>query len=468
MEPLAVRQYLPKLRKKTLELLEHNTRTAYKDGRKYTYTVPSFTQKFFKNKPQYPFQWFWDSWLIARVLLQLNIERAKDEIRSLLVWQEPNGFLPQVIFWDQSQYRRALWHWHYWQSKGLLSFLPWRKKPQTSADIQPPGIAKTVEDIWEKDGDHAFVEEVLPALARYYFYLLSFRDPDNDGLISVISQVESGIDYSPAYDHVIGVSNPGPWSLFLHMRWIQVKNKILFHFNLNRIFRWTNYHVEDVLVNSICAESLFALAKLATISRHPIFVGADKEPLHDWALKQAEKTRDALLRKCYDPEAKLFWNLAGKKEHPCKVKTFASLLPLIVPGLPDDVVDGLIAHLVNPKEFWTPYPVASVARNEPTFSSDNRLSGRFTQRYRNRYRFLWRGAVFNLEKHFFIRGLRQYGRYALAENLHAIWLRNAYYHCDFNEANDALSGLPVETPWFSWAALVVSCYPTDKETKENL
>ena len=75
-------------------LLRQNTRTASLDGRGFTFTVPS--------GGRYPFQWFWDSCFHAIVWARIDPARAADELRSLLAWQRDDGFVPHVIFWDQT------------------------------------------------------------------------------------------------------------------------------------------------------------------------------------------------------------------------------------------------------------------------------------------------------------------------------------------------------------------------------
>lgn len=121
------------LLKSARELLEKNTKTAQKDGLNYRFTVPSLVA--------YPFQWFWDSCFHAIVWTHFDTKRAKNELRSLLAWQEPDGFIPHVIFWDRSKLHCSIFCWHYLDSKGILSFLPFTSKPKTTYHIQPPVLA---------------------------------------------------------------------------------------------------------------------------------------------------------------------------------------------------------------------------------------------------------------------------------------------------------------------------------------
>ena len=50
----------------------------------------------------YPHQWNWDSGFIAIGLAHINIELAKKELESLLDAQWENGFVPHIVFHNDS------------------------------------------------------------------------------------------------------------------------------------------------------------------------------------------------------------------------------------------------------------------------------------------------------------------------------------------------------------------------------
>ncbi len=57
-----------------------------------------------------------------------------------------------------------------------------------------------------------------------------------------------------------------------------------------------------------------------------------------------------------------------------KVKTVAGFAPLNLPNITLDAAQKLITnHLLNPKEFATPYPIPSTSIDEPGFSATSRL-----------------------------------------------------------------------------------------------
>ncbi len=81
------------------ELLAANTRHAFRDGRRYSFSIPS--------EERYHFQWFWDSCFHAIVWARLDVERACDELRGLIALQAPDGRIPHVVFWDDALVAQA-------------------------------------------------------------------------------------------------------------------------------------------------------------------------------------------------------------------------------------------------------------------------------------------------------------------------------------------------------------------------
>ncbi|HEY1366074.1 MAG TPA: hypothetical protein VGF23_03135 [Gaiellaceae bacterium] len=399
-------------------MLEANTRFGSKDGRRFRFSVPSVDA--------YPFQWFWDSCFHAIVWSRFDRERAADELRGLLAWQRADGFVPHVVFWatDRISVRQV---WHHLESRGI----PFLRRPRTTQYVQPPVLAQAVERI-----GGSFAREALPAVTRFYRYLAEARDPDRDGLVSIVAQFESGIDFSPAYDEALGLRRPRPASIYLAARRTELVNRAL-DFDLDRIFRLTDHHQEDVLVNAVYGDGLRALTRLAR--------AAGDGALAEWAERQANAVTAALLERCWDERAGLFFNLVGRRERRLTRRTVLSLLPLLLPDLPRDVAARLVERLTDPKAFWTPWPVASVARDESSFTRDNRVRG---------LRFIWRGPCSPNTNWFLVQGLRRHGYDAQADELASRSRELAEMH-GFNEFYDPIDGRPVGVPDFGWATLAV-------------
>jgi hypothetical protein len=403
------------------ELLEENTRTAVVDGRQVSFTVPSGRR--------YRFQWFWDSCFHAIVWAHIDPARAADELRALVSHQDADGLLPHIIFWDTSLVKGGS---AFLESRGRLDWLVPGRYPAATAMIQPPVIAHAVEAVVEAGQDEALAE-FLPALERYYRYLAVARDPDADGLVSIISQFESGLDYNPAYDLPAGTGSAR--ALELGARMPQLVNKAA-DYRLDLVFRLNPRHCEDVLVNSVYADGLDILARLAARA------GADD--LRAWAERRAGIVREQLLERCWDARRGLFFNLRGPRERrAAPVKTIISLFPLLLPGLPADVESRLLEHLADPREFWAPYPVPSVALDEPKFLADSLVEGQ---------RRIWRGPCSMSTNWLLARGLRRNGYLNIADEL-ASRSREMVDREGFNEFYNPLTGAPVGEPGLGWATL---------------
>src|SRR4051812_32152662 len=176
------------IREGALQLLLANRRSGYSalHGKPYSYTCPS--------PRRYPFQWFWDSCFHAIVLAALDPIWARLELRTLVSVQHANGFLPHAIFWHDNGPSH---YWKYLESRPSL-------RPRSSAYIQPPVLAYAVLRVFQATGDAAFAREMLDPVKRFHAWLRENRDPDKDGLISIVSPFESGLDFSPQFDSAFG------------------------------------------------------------------------------------------------------------------------------------------------------------------------------------------------------------------------------------------------------------------------
>ena len=312
------------------------------DGMRYDFVCPSPTH--------YPFQWFWDSAFHAIALLHVDPELSKQELRSLMQGAQPDGFIGHMLLWE----REAHAHWLKAEYSIRLAH------PYYTATIQPPVVARAVERIFEATGDAAFVREILPPVVRFFDWLARVRDPDRDSLVAIIQPDESGLDASPKYDRAMGIPfEPPAETLPTLRRSMQRLFDAYADVPPERQPLLDVFLFEDVMMNAIYADGLRALA---TLSRA---VGA---PDADRLERESAKTRMALMEKCWDERAGLFWDLSGAAEEPARVVTFTSLFPLILADLDPGVARRLVhEHLLNEQEFWLPYPVPSVAATEPTF-----------------------------------------------------------------------------------------------------
>jgi glycogen debranching enzyme len=281
-------------------------------------------------------------------------------------------------------------------------------------------------------------------LERYYRYLASERDPDQDGLISTVAQFETGLDFSPAYDQALGAGPRAALKIAAHSRRVEIKNKLA-GYDLERIFARDD-HAEDVLVNAIWIDNLKALARLAR--------RAGQAELADWAETKSMQALQSLLERAWDPGRGLFFSLVGSAEIRTEAKTIQCLMPLLLEDLPTEIAERLLAHLTDPHEFWSPYPVPSVALDEPSYTDDSHVHG---------IRLIWRGPCSMNTNWFLHQGLLRHGEAGYASRL-AERSRDLVESGGFNEFYNARSGRPVGAKRFGWATLVADLRPLPAES----
>ena len=362
------------------KVLYGNLKTGYSKwaGENYKYISPS--------KHHYPHQWFWDSCFHAIVLSHFDVELAKNELRGLLKVQRDNGFIPHVIYWRTAKFRRPL--------AGIGAMLESSPSffPKTTDLIQPPLIAQAVEAIYKRDKDIDFLKEVVPKLKKYYGWLADARDPDEDGLISIIAPYESGLDQSPSYDPVLGIEGKSAIRMSLAGRRVTFKN-MLNNYNLEKIFEADYFNVEDVFVNSIYILNLKILVHLL----HEIDNEKDARAIQ----QKYFLSKDALVKKCFDKEKKIFFDLYSKEEKVSRVVTIKSLMPIIL-DIDSKFVNTLVKnYLLNNNQFDVAYPVPTVARSEPSFSPNPPFIAHEP--------IIWRGPTWVNTNWYLVKGLKKHG-----------------------------------------------------------
>ena len=326
-----------------------------------------------------------------------------------------------MIFWRDNG---ASHYWKYLQARPSL-------RPRVSAYIQPPVLAYAVLRVFLATADEAFAREMLGSISRFHAWLRRERDPDMDGLISVVSPFESGMDWSPQYDLAFGENAAANvLGLWLAGRFLDLKHMLAGH-DSSRMLR--RFDVEDVATNSIWYEAQVCLAELASRLGDSEVAQIERQG--------AELTRQAITTKCWDESCGDFFSLIGPDEKKLKTRTIASLTPLLVDGLTAGQVDALARAVADPARFGAPYGLPSVALDEKSFRKNTQL-------------FTWRGPTWVNMNWFVLRGLLKYDQQAQAKTLAsrtaALVQRYGFWECF-----DPYSGVGMGAPDFSWTTLAV-------------
>lgn len=145
----------------------------------------------------YPFQWNWDSCIVALGWARIDEPRAFQEIETLFSARWPDGMVPHIVLHrPDPDYFPGPERW----GTG--------RTPPTSGITQPPVAASCLRRLVEGAADRAMAEArgraLLPKLLAWHRWFHTARDPDASGLVTTLHPWETGMDNSPAWDEALG------------------------------------------------------------------------------------------------------------------------------------------------------------------------------------------------------------------------------------------------------------------------
>lgn len=293
--------------------------------------------------------------------LQNNLHEPNNFFKTRYAF--PSPIFRGVYLWDTAFIAQA---WKPWDAQtardinsavldhadnGRLQHLASRMS--RSDYTQPPVMTWSVWENYLWSNDKNILETAYPILAAYNKWLYRNRRLPN-GLFFWAHPYESGIDNSPRF-------GSGDESNFVD----------------TKKFAAVDLSSYMVLQNE-------TLAKMSGI------LGKQNEAAaYDAEAETLRKLMNGLL---WDAEAGYYFDLDIENNELVKFRTIASMLPLFA-GVPDkDRAKIIRDHVMNPKEFNTPIPLPSVARDDPSFEKD-----------------CWRGPVWINTAYMVILGLERYG-----------------------------------------------------------
>lgn len=387
----------------------------------YQYTSPS-------SKP-YVSQYFWDTCFHAFILTALGEHKvAQKHLLTLFSLQQKDGFVGHIIYWNQPLPGRLT---DIFQSRPSLGFTLFRI--HSSALVQPPFVAQAVLNIYNNDKDKEFLRVIYPKLKNYYGWLANNRDFEGDGLLSIISPFESGMDWKPSFDEVVGFKQgQANYKLFWKMVYVDFHN-FLRNYNLKTIYRKGYFIVKEVGFNTIYVQNLYAMATLADILKTP-------DAKHYRML--AKKVLKSMLNIMYDNNDVAFYDVYGKENRKIKVLTPTIFFPVVIPGLPESLCKKVLDHhLFNKDEFEASYPIPSVAKNSPSFNPSASL-------------YIWRGPTWIVYNWFLYHYLKDKNYHDEAKVL-INCIKSLIEKSGFREYYNPFTGEGYGATNFTWTGLIV-------------
>jgi glycogen debranching enzyme len=365
--------------------------------------------------------WNWDTAKIAIVVAGFDPHRAQRLMETLIGFQADSGSIPIVTFFRGKTALERL-------------FYRWFSSGQSTRITQPPVLPIAIERVYQESRDRRFLERTLHKAARYIDYLNDKRDPDGDHLVSVIHPYELGIDSTPTTDLLLRINLkklPFPIALYHFQRIFKRYHDM--GWDEETVLKSEIFDMEGVMFNSIHSLAQDSLARM--------FRELGDEAQAQKYEAQARLTEEAIIQNCWDEETHFFYDL-GPNNDQLKVKTISGLMPLLLKNIPQEYTACLIAHLTDRDEFWSPYPIPSVAMNEPTFNPSVKT------------RTLWRGPMWVNTNWFAFNGLIQHGYLDLARDLGNRTIE-LVQQAGFWEHYDPITGRRGGEPNFGWSTLAI-------------
>ena len=261
------------------------------------------------------------------------------------------------------------------------------------ADVtKPPLIAWASYKLYEHDPDREFLDEIYEPIVRWNNWWFEHNDTDRNGLCEYQHPYSSGLDDSPLWDEGMPVEAP----------------------DLN-----TYLYLQQ--------ESLSKIARV---------IGREDDA-ETWR-GRAEAMARRLVELAWNEEAGLFWARANGRR--VNVRTPFNLFPLITGQMPAEVVKRLVAHLTDERQFWSRYPVPTVAMDDPKYDPIK----------------MWRGPTWVNVNYLLIEGLQRSGYANLARELRRRTLDLINSRDDIYEYYHPITGEnpPMAASMFGWSSAV--------------
>ncbi len=369
------------------------------------YTIPSARL--------YPFQWNWDSGFIALGLAYFDAQKAMDEIRFMYKGQWENGMLPHIVFHQPNDnYFPGPSEW------GTVEFAKNENNIPVSGITQPPVFGFILEKmhLLLKDKEPAwigFLQEIFPKVVKQHKYFYTQRDPNNEGLVYIQHNWESGTDNSPQWDEIYASMDISNARDVAHLRkdnknvdsaerptndnykqYIHIVDTLKScNYNDQQIAEKCPFLVQDILFNSILVTSNNSLI---TIGEE---LGLDVTDIKQWN----KKTIAAINQKLWDQETGFYYSYDLRNNKRIFKKVSSGFAPLFAGIASTEQADQLAHHLgksFSKNEDWKLCP--SCAVDEPSFNPVK----------------YWRGpAWININWMIYL-GLQQYNKTIQAEKLY--------------------------------------------------
>lgn len=400
----------------------------------------------------YPHQWLWDSCFIAIGLRHLDVDRSKSEIKSLMRGQWNNGMMPHMTFSGERMPRsdRVLW------GSAINPHAP--TGVATSGITQPPMLAEAVIAIGQKlkmPERRSWYKDMLPGIIKFHEWLYLDRDPNKEGLVTLIHPYESGLDNSPPWIEELRFSGIPMWvRLFKALKLdfiLDLVRRDVRHSTLNqrmdnvealsfwsalRKLRNQGYSskkalakpklaLQDLTFNCMLIRANACLQEISKVAGVQLPTNLQKN------IKSSEQALETLW---HEPTSQ-YYSRSFSRGELIMEPTVASLLPLYAGTIDNDRAKKLVDLLNKRSSYKAIWPVPSVPANSSYFNPIK----------------YWQGPTWINMNWMIIKGLERYGFTKEADQLRQRSL-DLVQKSGFAEYFNPQTGEPLGAMSFSWTA----------------
>ncbi|MBN1812582.1 MAG: hypothetical protein JXA14_12155 [Anaerolineae bacterium] len=321
---------------------------------------------------EFPWPAMWDTCFQAKVATLADVELAKHDLRLFLSdrWQTETGHVPNVEWFLEGE-TPPLFAWAAWQ-------------------------------VYQVDGDRAFLEELFPRLEMHYAFVRRAYDRDEDGL------------HTGGFMGMDNIPRPGDPDE-----------------EQADLSGWVAFFAQD-------------MARIADEIGQP--------ERADFYRAEYDQIVAQINAELWDEESGFYYDRNDRGF--LLEKSYAGLIPFIA-GAPDaSQTERIVAHLTNPDEFWSPYGVRSLSADSAIYEPGYSESG-----WKNSN---WRGPIWMPINYLLVQRLEETHpkiadqlRESLITNVEAQWQTTGrfweYYHAETGQG----LGADHQTGWTALVANLI-------------
>lgn len=190
--------------------------------------------------------------------------------------------------------------------------------------------------------DRATKRAVIMAMQRYVKWLANNRDPEGSGLTDIVNHFEAGQEYSRRYMVIDDKADRGEDT------------------------------EEQFRVKGVDA-SIFRYRLVAFLAQ--VADELQEKAMANRFLAEKQVIHEVIRKRLWDDKAGMFMDLDPKTRRRTGVKAAVGFYPLATDIPTSSQVEKMLAALSDRKEFWTKYPVPSLAISDPSFNADGHWKG---------------------------------------------------------------------------------------------